>query len=176
VTPFSIRRAVPGDAAALAKTAARLFHEAFAASNSPENMQRYLASAFHEAQQRAELTDPRNHAFLLHSTAIDDAQLMGYAILRDGDHPPAVTTPRPLQLWRFYLDETLQGQGAAAALMQHVVSHARVLAAGSLWLTVWEHNPRAIRFYQKQGFAVAGEASFFLGDEAQTDLLLVATL
>ena len=44
------------------------------------------------------------------------------------------------------------------------------------WLGVWDQNARAIRFYEKAGFADAGEISFQLGDDVQSDRLLVIAL
>ena len=49
----------------------------------------------------------------------------------------------------------------------------RALGKTFLWLGVWEKNPRAIAFYTKQGFALAGTHSFVMGDEAQTDFEMV---
>jgi ribosomal protein S18 acetylase RimI-like enzyme len=41
-----------------------------------------------------------------------------------------------------------------------------------MWLGVWEYNPRAQRFYEKNGFRVVGSHVFQLGEDAQTDLLM----
>jgi GNAT superfamily N-acetyltransferase len=41
-----------------------------------------------------------------------------------------------------------------------------------IWLGVWEHNPRAIRFYEKNQFVVFDKHIFMLGDDAQTDLMM----
>ena len=41
-----------------------------------------------------------------------------------------------------------------------------------IWLGVWEENPRATRFYQKNGFVAFGKHIFKLGDDEQTDILM----
>jgi ribosomal protein S18 acetylase RimI-like enzyme len=41
-----------------------------------------------------------------------------------------------------------------------------------MWLGVWEYNPRAQRFYEKNGFSVVGKHVFQLGEDPQTDLLM----
>ena len=41
-----------------------------------------------------------------------------------------------------------------------------------MWLGVWEHNPRAQRFYEKNGFRIVGRHTFQLGYDPQTDLLM----
>ena len=40
-----------------------------------------------------------------------------------------------------------------------------------MWLGVWEYNPRAQRFYEKNGFQIVGKHVFQLGADPQTDLL-----
>ncbi len=41
-----------------------------------------------------------------------------------------------------------------------------------IWLGVWEYNPRAQRFYEKNGFREVGKHTFQLGTDAQTDLVM----
>ena len=41
------------------------------------------------------------------------------------------------------------------------------------WLGVWENNFRAIKFYEKYGFKKIGQHNFLLGNDLQTDYLLV---
>jgi ribosomal protein S18 acetylase RimI-like enzyme len=41
-----------------------------------------------------------------------------------------------------------------------------------MWLGVWEYNPRAQRFYEKNGFRIVGSHVFLLGEDPQTDLLM----
>ena len=42
----------------------------------------------------------------------------------------------------------------------------------AMWLGVWEYNPRAKRFYEKNGFREVGSHTFVLGADPQTDLLM----
>lgn len=39
-------------------------------------------------------------------------------------------------------------------------------------LGVWEHNHRALRFYEKNGFIAFGTHIFQLGNDQQTDILM----
>ena len=45
-----------------------------------------------------------------------------------------------------------------------------------VWLGVWEHNHKAIKFYQDKGFVRFGEHVFVLGEDRQTDFLMKKTL
>lgn len=55
---IEIRRAVDADAAALAAFGARTFYESFAADNTPEDMSKHLAAAWHPDLQRREIANP----------------------------------------------------------------------------------------------------------------------
>ena len=41
-----------------------------------------------------------------------------------------------------------------------------------VWLGVWEHNHRALHFYEKNGFLAFGTHIFQLGNDQQTDILM----
>jgi len=165
-----IRPGTVEDAAALAAFAARTFAETFAAGSTPEDMQAHLARSYGIAQQTAELVDARTVTLL----AEDDGRLVGFAQLRRGIPPACVVAPDAIELHRFYVDRPSQGAGVAQRLMAAVLDAARAAGARHLWLGVWEHNPRAIRFYAKCGFVDVGSHEFVLGADAQTDRVMVA--
>jgi ribosomal protein S18 acetylase RimI-like enzyme len=56
--------------------------------------------------------------------------------------------------------------------MNQAIEIAKGRGKEYLWLGVWEHNERARRFYQKNGFYRIGEHTFVMGDDPQTDYLL----
>ena len=57
-----------------------------------------------------------------------------------------------------------------------VVEAARAAAAGQLRLAVYQRNVRAVAFYRRQGFEVAGTGRFRMGAEVQDDWLMVRPL
>lgn len=158
--PHAIRHATLEDAAALAELGARTFRDAFAAQNSAEDMDAYVAQTYGEAQQRRELEDPKNVALVVER----DGVLVGFAQLRHEQEK--------VEIARFYVDRTHHGEGIAQELMQRCVDVARERGAETLWLGVWEHNPRAIRFYEKCGFVDIGSHPFLVGSDLQTDRLM----
>ena len=168
--PPSIRRGAVTDAAALAALASRTFVETFAAGNRPEDMQAHLARSYGVAQQTAELTDPSVVTLLVE----EDGQLVGYAQLRRGAPPECIRPPNTMELHRFYVASAAHGTGVAQRLMAAVQDAAGSAGAGHLWLGVWEHNPRAIRFYAKCGFVDVGSQAFELGADRQTDRVMLA--
>lgn len=158
---------MPADAATLSAFGRRVYTETFGAANDPEDLRLYLEGAYTEAHQLAEIGDPAMDTLLLEH----DGVLAAFAQLRPGTET-GVDGPDPIELWRFYVDPAWHGRGAAAALMDAAVDAARARGARTLWLGVWEHNPRAQAFYRKQGFVVVGEHTFMLGRDPQRDLIM----
>ena len=76
----------------LAALGGRLFREAFAAENTPEDMRAYLAEHFTEAALRRVLVDPACHVLVLE----DGATPVGWALLVSGQTaPPAASHAGP---------------------------------------------------------------------------------
>jgi ribosomal protein S18 acetylase RimI-like enzyme len=168
----TIRRASPGDAASLSALAARTFRDAFEIYNTPENMALYLASNYGPTRQAAELQDGR----IVTLVAEASGELAGFAQLRESPAPACVTGQSPIELWRFYVDREWHGQGLAQALMAASLEAAAARGAGTIWLTVWERNDRALAFYRKCGFEVRGDKEFMLGNDPQTDRVMTRSL
>ena len=176
-----VRRATVADASRLSRLGATTFRETFESTNTPEDMARYLAESFTTEKQAAEIADPAGIVLLAEHRGTDgegagDAELVGYAHLVAGSAPAAVRGPAPMELKRLYVARAWHGQGVAQALMDASIESARDRGAETLWLGVWEQNPRAVAFYAKYGFTRVGEHTFVLGADAQTDWLLARPL
>lgn len=165
------RRGQAADAEALARFAARTFAETFGPDNRPEDIAAHLADSYGPAQQSRELADP-DYITLLGEGSDGIA---GYAQLRRGQPPACVDTDAPVELYRFYVDRPWQGTGLAQRLMEAVHAAADAWGGRSIWLCVWERNPRAIAFYVKSGYRDVGAADFYVGPDRQTDRVLVTS-
>ncbi len=166
----SIRIAGPADAILLAELAFTTFYDAFHdhPENAPEDMAAYMSEAFSVQRLEEELSDP-NSVFLI---AEIDRRPAGYAKLLFDDREEPVTAERPVELCRLYSATEFIGKGVGQALMDECLKVARERGSDVMWLGVWEFNPRAQRFYEKQGFRIVGEHIFQLGSDPQTDLLM----
>ena len=167
-----IRPATLADAAALTELGARTFRDTFAADNTPENVEAFLASHYRPELQEAELKDPRN----LYLLAELSGAPAGFALLRDGAREQGVQAERPLNLARLYVDRPFLGARVGAALMSRCLEEARTRRHDVLWLGVWERNARAQAFYSRWGFTEVGEMHFLLGTDLQRDLVLALAL
>jgi ribosomal protein S18 acetylase RimI-like enzyme len=55
--------------------------------------------------------------------------------------------------------------------MDDCVAWARAKGASAIYLSVWEENHRAQRFYRRHGFAHHGEWKFMVGKTADRDFI-----
>ena len=167
------RVAVPGDAAALGEFMARNFLAAYGHCSTPENVEAAIAEHYGEAAQLRQIRDPARWNLIVNR---GDAWA-GHAQLKSGGDVHAGVAALPsLELSRFYVDVDFHGRGVAQAMMAAVKAHARENGAKALHLSVWQQQRQAIRFYRKEGFTIAGELVFMVGDDAKDDWLMVCAL
>ena len=167
-----IRHATPSDATALANLAEATFRETFAEHNTAEDINGYCLVTFGEAIQAKELNNPIYRTLVVE----EEGQLVAYAQLRFGTPPSCVKDLPAAELQRIYVAKNWHGKGVAQALMQRCLTESKEKGDASIWLGVWEHNPRAIAFYHKFGFSTEGEHYFTLGTDRQRDLIMARSL
>lgn len=167
-----IRHGVPEDASMLAELGARAFAQTFSRYNTPEDMADYLAKSFSPAIQASELSTPGCTFLIIEQEGPDGKQAFGFARLQTGPAPTCITGVNPIELVRIYLLEEWIGHGEGSKLMQASIDEASRTGHDVVWLGVWEKNPRAIAFYEKWGFRIAGSHDFLLGSDLQTDNLM----
>ena len=142
------------------------FVETYGEQNTPENLQKYLREKFNQEQILSELLISRT-IFLLVEL---ENETIGYAKMRV--NLVENIDEKSLEIERIYITKNHHGKKYGAMLMQKCIDVALENKYESLWLGVWEHNPKAIEFYQKWGFEIFGTHIFQLGDDAQTDFLM----
>lgn len=166
----SIRQATVEDAKPLTDLAYTTFWDAFAhhPKNAPDDLNHYMRQAFTVEQIAEELAD-ENSIFLI---AEIEGKSAGYAKLIVGSIEDGITATRPVELSRLYSHQEFLGKGVGQNLMDACFEFARKNSHDVMWLGVWEYNPRAQRFYEKNGFREVGKHTFQLGSDPQTDLLM----
>lgn len=170
--PIYIRYATNADVDLLAELGAKTFRETFEADNTPENLAAYLESAFNRKVVAAELADPASYFLIAQSGNTP----VGYAKLRTGDVPDEIGDPNAIELQRIYVLRDWLGHKVGAALMQASLNEAVAKGHKTIWLGVWERNPRAIAFYQRWRFEQVGTHIFEVGDDPQTDWVMRRSL
>lgn len=171
---MTIRRAVPADAAALAVLAAATFPLACPPHTTDEAKAAFIRSVLSEERFAGYLADPTR------AILVDDdgnGHLRGYTMLvfgepSDADAASSVTLRPTVELSKCYVLPSHQGYGTSGMLMAASLATAGEWGAAGIWLGVNEENARAIRFYEKSGFAKVGRKSFLVGDRYESDYVL----
>lgn len=165
---LTIRKATVNDSSLIAAFGARTFREAYAASNSPEELAEYVSFNFNDAHIEAQLKNPAA-TFLL---AYKSGKLVGYAMLWADVSSAEAAGSNPVELVRIYVDGKHVGEGFGSSLMAACLKHSEAAGHDVIWLGVWEHNEQAIAFYNRWGFRKVGLKEFLLGNEVQRDLIM----
>jgi len=173
MSPTTFRMAEAADAQALAAFMSRNFLAAYGHCSTPENIQATITKHYGLDAQLRQVADGRYANLLMER----DGLLAGHAQLRFGGEAPEAVEPLPgAEIGRFYVDTAFHGQGLAQEMMAKVRDIARERGARSLFLSVWQEQPQAIRFYGKEGFRIAGTLVFEVGDDPKDDWLMLAPL
>lgn len=144
------------------------FAETFAASNTEENMKKYLDEAYSREKLAAEMQDPNARFYF----AKVGGQVVGYLKLNSGAAQTELKDERALEIERIYVLSSWHGKHIGQMLYDKAIEVARELKADYIWLGVWEENQRAIRFYERNGFVAFDKHIFRLGDDEQTDIMM----
>ncbi|MEO8147066.1 MAG: GNAT family N-acetyltransferase [Bacteroidia bacterium] len=171
-TDINIQPAVLSDINRLKEISEKTFYETFAAQNTKENMEKYISATFNLNQVSAELNDSQNKFFL----ALLNNQLAGYVKLHTGQPPEHLKNKKTIEIERIYVSKKYHNMKVGASLMSHSIQYAAANKFDIIWLGVWEYNPRAIKFYERWDFEKFGTHIFILGDDPQTDVLMLKEL
>ena len=165
---MKLRRANASDAGKLALLGSATFLTAFASDHPGDALVAHCRDAHSEARYAAWADDP---AYALWIVETPLGAPIGYAMLS----PPELdieVEPAAVELKRIYTLGAWQGSGLGRRLMEAFIDEARSRCSPRLYLSVYETNVAAQRFYGRFGFARVGTQDFMVGDVAFTDWIL----
>ena len=165
---ISIRKVGLQDVEVLQGIARDTFFEAFADSNSEEDMQHYLLVNFSLDKLSAELAQISSQFFI----AFDGDAPVGYLKVNSGEAQTDLQEDHSLEIERIYVMGAYHGKKVGQLLYEQALEVAVSLGKSSVWLGVWEHNLKAIRFYEKNGFVPFSTHIFKMGNDEQTDIMM----
>jgi diamine N-acetyltransferase len=163
-----VRYFVPdiGKAAALCAMARRCFADTFSHLYDREAFEQFLEEVYGEGVAMSrDLLDPTIEWL----TAEVPGQIVGYAKLRKLAAPAPNPEKGALEMQQIYVLRKWHGRGVAERLMHWALDRARTLGAPEIYLTVFDHNERAKRFYTRHGFVEVGNCTFQLGNRIDDD-------
>ncbi len=156
------------DVEGLQKISRQTFFETFADKNTAEDMAKFLEENYSLSKLTAELADENSFFYF----ALSDEEVIGFLKLNTSSAQTESLDSNALEIERIYVLKAYHGKKVGQLLYEKALETARQLNAAYVWLGVWEKNPRAISFYQKNGFTPFDKHIFRLGDDEQTDILM----
>lgn len=144
------------------------FAETFSSENSEEDMREYLEEGFSTEKLNTELTN-QNAEFYF---AELDGKTIGYLKVNYGESQTEIKDKNSLEIERIYVLKEFHGKKVGQILYDKAIELAKKRNVDYVWLGVWEQNPRAIRFYEKNGFVAFDKHIFKLGNDEQTDIMM----
>ncbi len=168
MTPWTLRRAGPGDAEALALVGAATFLETYAGEMSGADIVAHCATRHAASLYAAWLAQ----GWPVWLAEAPQGAPVGYAVLAEPDIPQR--KPGDQELKRIYVLSRLHGSGAGQALFAAAVEEARARTAPRLLLGAYARNHRARAFYRRVGFQEIGSRTFTVGATIFDDDVVMA--
>ncbi|HET6991477.1 MAG TPA: N-acetyltransferase [Bacteroidia bacterium] len=165
---ITIRHATLQDANSLRNLAVKTFVSAYEQYNTPADMAKYLSENFSEEKIISEISDPD----VLLLLAVSEGELVGYTKLLFKTSLK-VHAHKPLEIARLYTHTDLIGAGIGKRLVNEIFHYAMKHKFDLVCLGVWKNNPGAIRFYEREGFVIAGTTPFLFGNDLQEDFIMI---
>ncbi|GAA4271839.1 GNAT family N-acetyltransferase [Aquimarina gracilis] len=147
----------------------RTFYDAFGPPvNTEKNIQSYLQEKFTLEQITKELTNVNSIFFF---AKLQD-QIVGYIKLNSNNAQTESVKGNSIEIERIYVVKEFQGKNIGQVLFNKSLQVAREKNVDFIWLGVWDQNPGAIKFYERNGFKIFDKHPFVLGTEDQTDVMM----
>lgn len=162
-------RVLPADLATLREISIRSFRQAFESDNAQKDMDAYIAESMSEQRLSAEIRNEES----IFMFAYCGEKLAGYLKVNFGAAQTEKLTGINMEIERIYVLAEFQRSGVGQVMLDKALHLAIAAGVHNVWLGVWERNAKAIAFYTRNCFSVCGSHSFRLGDDVQTDLLMI---
>jgi ribosomal protein S18 acetylase RimI-like enzyme len=173
---FSLRRAGNHEAEMLSALMTETFLAAYGHVAPADSLERHIERSYAPARVRDLLDRGKIEVWVLDATtrASSGGTEAGYVQLGLDVPTPAQLTPRrSIEVQRCYMRPEFIGAGGAPQLMRKAQQRAVELDAQALHLSVYQHAPRAVRFYEKHGFRRAAAIKFHIDAVEFDDWLMV---
>ncbi len=145
------------------------FYDAFGPpANTEKNINKYLNKKFTLDQITKEFNNKNSFFYF----AKYKNSIVGYLKLNILDAQTEDVEGNTLEIERIYVLKEFQGKKIGHQLIQETIKIAKNKNVDFIWLGVWQKNPKAIQFYQKNGFTPFDKHQFKLGTDIQTDILM----
>jgi len=156
---LTIRQATVEDLDLLTQLSQLTFTEAYSGQNTAADIDFYLKNYFNREWTLVDLQDA-NTVFYL---AFKKNELAGYVKVKQMQEDLLGIKRPNMEMKRLYVLKAFYGKGIAQELLKTAEKYTLEKGLKELDLAVWKENTRAIAFYLKTGFTIAGETTFDWG-------------
>ena len=169
---LTIRKAILRDVDPLSELACRTYVDAFGHSFLAADLKNHLE--VHLSPENIRRIHEKDTVLL----AEIDHQMVGFCQFGQASDFPDTDQDSDGVIKRLYVLRGYQNQGIGSLLMKAALDQMRAEKFQRVFLDVWEHNPGAIRFYQRFGFEVVGKKPFAVASGIATsdDLVMMFQL
>ena len=157
----------------LQQLARETFKATFNTNTPPAEMAAFLKDYYTEEMMRQELTDPNTDTYFFKDEA---GKVIGFLKLSWKNAQTEPDYPDAMELQRIYLRTAYQGQHLGRQIISFALQEAKRSGVPRVWLGVWENNFPAQKLYARYGFKRVSQHTFMVGNDPQTDYILMKEL
>jgi diamine N-acetyltransferase len=118
----------------------------------------YMMKMYSVSAIRNELADPANIFHIIEH----ENRIAGYSKMELNMKHPGIELENITKMDQIYLLNSFHGLKLGAKLLSYNIEYSRSRGQNGMWLVVWIGNTKAIKFYEKFGFQLVGQAQFQL--------------
>lgn len=173
---YDIRTPTSSDATAISGVISTSFSQTFGHALSESDLAGAIAGPLSPESLHKQLCDPDSH-FLIATAMPEEGEesIAGVIHTSNAAPHPSLQLSEPVYLRKLYVDSAHHGTGLAGRLLVAAEEEAKKQGYKSIWLGVWDHNTRGVRFYEKMGYVKQGEKVTELGGN-QKDIIMEKAL
>ncbi|MBX2922258.1 MAG: GNAT family N-acetyltransferase [Chitinophagaceae bacterium] len=164
-----IRKAEMQDCGTIVDLGRRTFAETYAEVGANEALEAYVRQKFSPEKIEEEIRNPFARFYI---GFVNDVAV-AFTKLRNDRKAKGLEGKNAVEIERIYVLKEYQGFKVGKEMMEKCKQLAISEKYDTIWLQVWQHNSKAIRFYQKAGFVVFETAVFNFTPAMQQDDFLM---
>lgn len=174
-----IRRGRESDALCVGVLATQVFLDTYAGGGIRPDLAREVLTGYSQEAFARRLAYPSTSFLLAERVVRDEPYLVAFAELTV-DRPAPVSAVSSggtdAELVRLYVKRPVQRKGLGADLIQRAERTASEQGAGTLSLSAWSGNRKALAFYRARGYRTAGIHEYDFEDRTYETNILVKAL
>ncbi|AUC77604.1 GNAT family N-acetyltransferase [Olleya sp. Bg11-27] len=144
----------------IAKLAQRTFSESHGHSASKEDINNFILRTYNTEVIRKEFENKQVDYHLIYF----NKTIAGFSKIELQCPNINISEKNITKLDRIYLLEAFQGKQLGVKLLDFNIALSKKQHQNGIWLVVWTENQKAINFYSKMGFEIAGAYDFKISE------------